>query len=93
MPSVYIKKPKTKIIKCVSCDNTLEVGIKARKPWRCIHCGIKAMIDFQHQMHDHSGPLYEKWLVRMAEWAVVQSRTSGGSPRENSPSSDGAQSE
>lgn len=92
MPSQYIPKPKTKVVKCVSCPNTTTVGIKTRKPYRCFQCGLQAMMDYQRQMHERSGPLYEKWLARMAGWAVVQGRGTGGVPSENSPSSSDAQS-
>lgn len=88
MPSVYVKKPKYKTVKCVSCDNTTTVGIKTKKQYRCIQCGIKAMIEHQRQMHEHSGPAYDKWRARMAGWAASQGTATGGIPIENSPSRD-----
>lgn len=85
MPSRYIPKPKTKIIKCVSCPNTIEVGWRTRKPWRCIHCGIRAAIEHNRQMHEKSGPSYEKWRARMAMWAAMQGTGTGDPSRLYSP--------
>lgn len=80
MPSHYELKPKFKEIKCVSCDNTTTVGIKTRKPWRCFHCGLKAAIDAQRQMHAKKGPVYDKWRARMVGWALTQGRTTPPTP-------------
>lgn len=87
MPSKYIPRPKTKVIKCVSCSNTITVGIKTRKPWRCIQCGIKVMIENQTQMRNRSGPYYEKWRARMTEYLVALTGSTPPPAEENSPSS------
>lgn len=88
MPSVYVKKPKYKTVKCVSCDNTASVGIKTRKPYRCFECGIEMAIAAQLQMRQKSGPIYDKWLARMIEWAAMQGTTTPPPSLENSPSRD-----
>lgn len=88
MPSVYVKKPKYKTVKCVSCENTTTVGIKTRKDYRCFECGLKAMMDAQRQMHNKSGPIYNKWLARMIEWAAMQGTTTPPPSLENSPPRD-----
>lgn len=88
MPSVYVRKPKYKTIKCTSCPNTTTVGIKHRSPWRCLECTLRHMFEYQRQMHEHSGPLYDEWLARMRQKFATPGSTTQGSTIENSPSRD-----
>lgn len=89
MPSQYVLKPKFKIVQCISCPTTTTVGIKRRKPFRCLQCSIKVMIEANRQMHEHSGPAYDKWRERMIEWARAQGMATPPPSSENSPSHDG----
>lgn len=87
MPSRYDKKPKFKVVPCSICGKPVTVGIKTRKPQRCIGCGIQAATDAQIQMHNKSGPVYEKWQARMAGWAATKTWGTPPIVQENSPSS------
>jgi hypothetical protein len=65
MPSVYVPKPKTKMMKCRNCDGMIEVGWKTKKAPSHLECSISLMIEVQRQLHERSGPHYAAWREAM----------------------------
>jgi hypothetical protein len=84
--ALYIPDPPTKIVPCVVCQTGLEVGTKVRSPQRCVACGCKALAANIREIHQKSGPYYERWLS-----GIIRGVSSQPGAREsgilNSPSS------
>lgn len=58
-------KHDTKIVHCVKCGKPMQVGIRTRKPKRCLECGIDALTEHNMQVHNRTGEGYAKWLAGM----------------------------
>lgn len=80
MPRNYVRKPKTKMMPCKHCGMPMEVGWKQKKAPNHVTCGIQYMADYQTQMHNHSGPLYEEWRERMRRAFAEPGTATLGSP-------------
>lgn len=59
--SAYVAAPKTQIVACLRCGVGIEVGYKHKRPKLCLGCAEKACIDNATQIHERTGPYYERW--------------------------------
>lgn len=57
----YVAAPKTQIVACIRCGIGIELGYKHKTPALCIGCAEMAVIENATQIHERSGPYYEKW--------------------------------
>jgi len=51
---------KSKIVKCIDCGQEFPRK-ELNRSFRCQDCRTKILVDNMQQLHDHSGPHYEKW--------------------------------
>lgn len=51
---------ESKTVKCVDCGNEFPRKELNRK-FRCPDCAWKAVGEVSRQLHDKSGPYYERW--------------------------------
>lgn len=63
---VYNKR--TKHVNCVVCGKPAMVGATKKKAYRCLECGIAAMMSNAQQMREKSGPNYDKHLRGLAAY-------------------------
>jgi hypothetical protein len=80
-----------KQVPCRGCGEPITVGIRTRIQPRCIMCGVREAHAAARQMHERSGPYYEKWVQSMATVAERFSRTTPGAltdPRGSSETCD-----
>jgi len=68
---------------CRECGTMMTVGIRRRKPPRHIECGVLIAIAAQRQMHERSGPYYEKWAQSMVR--LGSQMEGGGDPHIQPP--------
>ena len=52
--------PRSKIVKCVDCRKEFPRKLLNRH-CRCEMCAWDITAETMHQLHQHSGPLYEHW--------------------------------
>lgn len=55
---------KSKIVKCVDCG-VEHPRKELNRKFRCIDCGFPFMVKTINQIHDKSGPEYEKWKAQV----------------------------
>lgn len=77
MPSKYVFKPKTKMMACRHCGEPVEVGWKTKRLPCCGDCSADASAKNNLELHNHSGPGYDRWLAAMKAWS---SREITGTP-------------
>ena len=65
MPSKYYPKPRTKELPCRHCGEPMTVGWQQRKLPAHNECSIKLASDASMQMHNKSGPVYDRWKLAM----------------------------
>lgn len=71
-----IATTRIKEMECAGgCGRKLRVGSNTRNKPQCINCSLDHMRENQVQMHNRSGPYYDKWLKGMARFVE---RTKGG---------------
>lgn len=51
--------------RCVRCKVTKANGAQISSRGLCSDCGIKSHVKAVHEMHDKTGPAYERWLEVM----------------------------
>lgn len=59
---------QSEIVPCVDCQEMFPRR-KLNPKGRCSQCAMVAFADTFRQLHNHSGPYYEKWKRSMAEAA------------------------
>ena len=51
-----------KIVNCEDCGVAIWRKANRAIAQLCLSCGVKRGLTAMQQMHDHSGPYYERWL-------------------------------
>lgn len=67
---------RTKVMPCRACAKPMEVGSNTRNAPRCLKCGLTEGNASIVQMHEKSGPYYERWKMGMS--AFLESLGGGG---------------
>lgn len=67
----------TKQMPCRKCGEPITVGIRTKNQPRHIMCGVEEMQDAIRQMHDKSGPYYDRWV---AGQVLYLQRLTGATP-------------
>jgi DNA-directed RNA polymerase subunit RPC12/RpoP len=55
---------------CATCGTRVLHSPIAKKPPRCLQCGIDAFKKANDEMHNKNGAAYNKWLAGMQKFAV-----------------------
>jgi len=63
---------------CKRCGVNMQVGVRTKKQPRHVECGVLDAQDAARQMHEKSGPAWDKWLE--AQPRAVAHRW-GGTPK------------
>ena len=56
---------RTKLMACEQCGQPVHVGRNKRNAMLCLDCRIARSTSCAHQMHDRSGPYWDKWIAGM----------------------------
>lgn len=64
----------TKMMPCDKCGDPVEVNAQTVNAPTCYNCGMQRAIDAATQMHNKSGPFYDRWLASNARGAVQKGR-------------------
>lgn len=67
----------TKQMPCRTCGEPMTVGIRTRNSPRHLDCGVLESAACMRQIHDRSGPYYEKWRLGML---LAAERLARGTP-------------
>lgn len=54
----------SKIVPCADCQE-LFPRKQLNRMGRCSECALQVMFDASRQLHNHEGPLYERWKKSM----------------------------
>lgn len=68
---------RIKVMLCRDCNKPMNVGTNTRNRPRCLECAGKLVIDNAIQMHEKSGPAYDRWRLAMAKAVERANRGSG----------------
>lgn len=70
MPDLFMPDGRpAKYMPCRDCNEPILVGKKTRNKPRHLLCAIKVAVAAQSQLHEKSGPYYEKWKAGMRNFA------------------------